>query len=310
MNSIDNIIEELKISNCYFVPSIINEINTFVIHKLSDINNIYKNDFDKYYLLGNLVNLGWKLENIISSNNTILLLQLNFFSGLFKPIINRIKDVCIEINLELVNEYKEQIYNLIMSNLNKYAVHKKNIKFIQINCFCKNINHSINKEISFDDFGIGIKITNLHFKDIFKDLIVETNLPIQNNDPKDKKSDLFWKAIEYKNYSDIYCEIHKQNISSTIFNKHLDCILNDNNVLDDDIESFKIIQKNPNPESFQLTHTLNNNVFNQNISMIKPIEKQLPKIISNSIIIEDDLFTIPIDCVNNSIVMTNHNNEV
>ena len=175
MNSIDNLIGELKIPNSYFVPNIIKEINMFVMYKLEKINRTYSNDFDKYKLLSNLVCFGLELENIVSNtNNNIISIQLNFLTGLFKPIIDKIKNICLEINFELVNMYKNQIYNLIETNSNKYKTHIKNIKFLQINCFCKNTNYSVSKEVMFEDFGITIKITNCHYKNIFNDLIKET----------------------------------------------------------------------------------------------------------------------------------------
>jgi hypothetical protein len=320
MNLINNIIDELKISNCHFVPSVIEEINKFVIHKLLTVNEIYKNDFNKYHLLGNLVNLGYMLENILTPNNDILSLQLNFLSGLFKPIINKIRNVCLEINLELVNEYKNQISDLIMSDLNKYNVQKKNIKFIQVNCLCKNLNYYINKEIMFEDFGISIKITNQHFKDIFKNLIEETNLPIQNlpnNNSRDKKSDWNWRAIEYKNYCGINLNIDEQDFLDTNFieqNNNYISVSNSDN-LNDNVESFKIIQKIPESIQSSLTSNIsnisnssnssNNTTFNQNINMLKSNEKQMSFLISNSIVIEDDSFSIPIDLDDNLTTLTN-----
>lgn len=315
MNLIDSIIEELKTSECYFVPSLIEEINIFVIHKLSNINEIYKNNLNKYYLLGNLVNLGHELENIsTNTNNNILFQQLNFISGLFKPIINKIRDACLKINLELVNDYKNQIGNLIMSDLNKYLIHKNNIKFIQVNCLCKNINYSINKEVMFEDFGISIKITNHHFKEIFKNLIEETNLPIQNYNLKDKKSDWYWKAIDYKNYTNDF-DMKKQIIvdsNNNVINgtNNLNDLtdlndlndLNDvNNLNDDSIQSFKIVQKIPESiQSLQLQSSNISNIsndfnFNQNINIIKTNDKYTSSFVNNSIIIDDDSFSIPID---------------
>lgn len=308
MNLINNIIDELKISNNYFVPTVIEEINTFVIHKLTNIIEIYKIDLNKYYLLGNLVNLGYELENnILVKNNNILSLQLNFLNGLFEPIINKIREVCLEINIELVNEIKNQIGNLIMSDLNKYDLQKKNIKFVQVNCFCKNQNYSVNKEVLFDDFGISIKITNYHFKDIFKELIEETDLPIKNNNLKDKKSDWSWKAFEFKNYNNFFNNIKDQNIFDTNYvNQNNNMYDNLNNIIDD-VESFKIVQKNPESiQSLQKTNILIDSTFNNNINIIKPSEKQISKIISNSIIIEDDSFSIPID-FNDNLTLTNFN---
>ena len=101
MNLIDNLIDELKIQRKTFIPSMINEINLFVLNKLLSINQIYKNNFNKYNLLSNLVNLGSELENIINRDNSILSIQLNFFAGLFNPIINKIKNICLELKLEL-----------------------------------------------------------------------------------------------------------------------------------------------------------------------------------------------------------------
>lgn len=310
MNFINDLIDELKTSNCYFLPSVIEEFNTFVIHKLLTINEIYKNDFDKYYLLGNLVNLGYELDNISTTNNLTLSSQLNFFSGLFKPIVNKIRDVCLKLNLELVNEYKNQIGNLIMSDLNKYNIQKKNIKFIQVNCLCKNLNYSINKEIMFEEFGISIKITNPHFRDIFKNLLEETNLPNYNllnynslNYSKDKKTDLYWKAIEYKNYRNVCDGINKQNILDTNSIEPT----NSNN-LDNSNESFKIIQKNPESIQSSLTSYISNeSTLGKNINIIKPTDKQMSSIIANSIVIEDDSFSIPIDLDDNLTTVTNTN---
>jgi len=310
MNFINDLIDELNTSNYHFLPSVIEEFNTFVIHKLLAINEIYKNDFDKYYLLGNLVNLGHELENISTAACPTLSSQLNFFSGLFKPVVNKIREICLKLNLELVNEYKNQIGNLIMSNIEKYNVQKKNIKFIQVNCFCKNT-FAINKEIMFGEFGISIKITNLHFKDIFKNLLEETNLPNCNlqNYLRDKKTDWYWKAIEYTNYSNISDELNKQNKFDTDF---IEPTYPNN--LDNSNESFKIIQKNPELIQSSLSSNVSNfsNVSNeytliQNINIIKQTDKKISSIIANSIVIDDDSFSIPIDLDDNLTTMTNAN---
>ena len=303
MNFIDNLIDELKTSNCYFIPSVIEEFNTFVIRKLLTIDEIYKNDLNKYYLLGNLVNLGYELDNILRTDNLTLSSQLNFFSGIIKPVVNKIRDVCLKINLELVDEYKNQISNLIMSDLDKYDIQKKNIKFIQINCLCKNSNYSINKEIMFEEFGIFIKITNLHFKDIFKNLIQETNLPIDNlsndKDKKDKKYDWYWKAIEYKNYSNICNGMNKQNILDSNFGEPINS--NDTNI--NIIENFKIIQNIPN-----IPNIPNESIPNlNNINIFKPTDTEMSSLITNSIVIEDDSFSIPIDLDDNLTTTINTN---
>ena len=300
MDLINDLIDELKISNFYFIPSVIKEFNTYVSNKLLIINQIYKNDYNKYYLLGNLVNLGYELDNISTIDNLILSSQLNFFSELFKPVVKKIRNVCLKINLELVNEYKNQIENLIKSDLDKYSVEKKNIKFIQVNCLCKNLNYSINKQIMFEEFGISIKITNPHFKDIYKNLLTEINLPNFSSD--DKKYDWYWKAIEYKNYSNICDEINKQNIFDTNFIES-----SSSNNLDSSNENFKIIQKNPESiQSLLALNILNESTHNKNINIIKPTDKQMSSLIANSVIIEDDSFSIPIDLDDNLTTLTKY----
>lgn len=288
-NLINNLINELKTSNKIFIPSIVKEINLFVLNKLLNFYQIYKNNSCKYELLSNLANFGLELENVNNiSNNDILSIQMNFLVELFSPIINRIRKICYEINLELIIEYKNFLFNLIESKPIKYQEQKKNIKFIQINIFCRNSNYILAKDILFEDFGITIKITNYHFKDIFNDLIVSTNFFIQNNNNKDKRFDWFWKAINHKNNlcinnSDLSCD--NENIKSNdIYNENYET--NNNEI----IESFKIIQQIPdlNKIKFQSIHP-------QNLNTKSIKSNEMLKNISNSIIIEDESFSIPIE---------------
>ena len=307
MNLIDDLINQLNMSENIFIPSIVNEINMFVLDKLLNISLIFKNNFNKYHLLSNLVKLGLELENIIDCNRgDILSLQLNFISaGLFNPIINNIRNICLELNMELVEEYKNQINNLIDSNSEKYKEHKKNIKSIQINCFCRNINYTIHKEIIFEDFGITIKITNFHYKDIFRDLIMESNLFVSNNNYKDKRFDWFWKANDYNPLTNInnYQEQtfnNNNNIQQNTINdeNNMNNMNNEennmNNENNEENESFKIIQKKP--EIIGQKRIIKSQLdLNSNLNIIKPSEEQMSKIVSNSIIIEDDSFSILID---------------
>jgi hypothetical protein len=306
MISIDNLINELKISKKIFIPSIISEINIFVSNKILGIYTIYKSDLNKYILLGNLANLGLELENIINlGDDTILSIQLNFFNKLLNPIINRIRNICLEINLELIDEYKNLLNNLIELEPIKYKEQKKNIKFLQINCFCRNINYIVGKETLFGDFGITIKITNYHFKDIFKNLITSSNLFVQNNNNKDKRFDWFWKAIEHRNNPNFLITEQNQFFNYENINNNLNEINkinetnetndnNDTNEINEFIESYKIIQKIPDmTKSNQIS-----NIF-QELNIIKPTHKEMSKIISNSIIIEDESFSIPIDNIDN-----------
>jgi hypothetical protein len=290
MNSIENLIIELGITKKMFIPSMIREINCFVSNKLSNINEIYKNNNNKYYLLTNLVNFGLELENIIKLNdNNILSIQLNFLTWLINPIITKIRNICLELNLELVDEYKNNIYDLIETDLIKYKEHKKNIKFLQVNCFCRNTNYTVGKEILFEDFGITIKITNYHFKDIFREFI--TDIFIQNNNSKDKRFDWFWKAVNYENNYEYSNEQYYNENSYEINNYEQSYDINNSEINNKEItKSFKIIQKKPDmTKQFKIKNE------NQMLNIIKPTEKEMTKIISNSIIVEDESFSIPID---------------
>jgi len=236
----------------------------------------------------------------------------------------------------LIEDYKNQITNLIDSNPDKYKEHKKNIKYIQINCFCRNINYSICKEIMFEDFGITIKITNLHFRDIFKDLIMESKIFISNSNHKDRRFDWFWKATDYKsiinmninnyqeqifnntNYqnSDNFDNSNNSNNSNNFDNSNNSDNFDNSNNYDNydnsdnyqnrnDNESFKIIQKIPEliGQNKIITKCLDLDLDSKsNLNIIKPSEEQMSKIISNSIIIEDDSFSIIID---NTTIMSN-----
>ncbi len=301
MNSLCNLIDELKLSKKIFVPSIISEINFFVLNKLLSINEIFKNNSNKYILLSQLANLGLELENITSlKDNNILSIQLNFLDKLFDPIINKIRNICLELNLELVEEYKNIIINLFESEPIKYKEQKKNIKFVQINCFCKNINYNVSKGISFEDFGISIKITNYHFKDTYKDLFICSNLFVHNNNSKDKRFDWFWKAIDYENNLDnINIDLNKnqfsdnENISSKTMYQNEESY--DTNEI---VESFKIIQKIPGINIGNASNQTTN--VSQDFNTIKPSDKEMSKIISNSIIIDDESFTIPINSIDNN----------
>jgi hypothetical protein len=290
MNSIENLIIELGITKKMFIPSMIREINCFVSNKLSNINEIYKNNNNKYYLLTNLVNFGLELENIIKLNdNNILSIQLNFLTWLINPIITKLRNICLELNLELVDEYKNKIYDLIETDLIKYKEHKKNIKFLQVNCFCRNTNYTVGKEILFEDFGITIKITNYHFKDIFREFI--TDIFIQNNNSKDKRFDWFWKAVNYENNYEYSNEQYYNENSYEINNYEQSYDINNSEINNKEItKSFKIIQKKPDiTKQFKIKNE------NQMLNIIKPTEKEMTKIISNSIIVEDESFSIPID---------------
>jgi len=302
--SIYDLINELQTPENIFVPKIIEEINTFVSHKLFNINVKFVNNSNKFFLLANLANLGLELENNFNRrDNTILSTQLGFIDKLINPIINKIRNICLDLNMELVEEYKNLIYRQIELEPIKYAEQKKNIKYLQINCFCRNTNYVVGKEILFEDFGITIKITNCHFKDIFKNLFTNTNIFIQNNNTKDKRFDWYWKAIEYNNnLDDKYTHTLGDENLLIIKNIETNEPTDENNLDNETIESFKIIQKNQD----LIKPTQSTNMVSE-INILKPSDKEMSKIISNSIIIEDESFTIPIDNINDNLSTITNN---
>jgi len=317
MDLIQKFINELQTTGCSFVPSSIKEVNGLVLNKLYQIVNLFKLGNNKYQILSAMVKIGLELENtfqINKINNDIISQQLSFYTNLAKPIINKIRDICLELNLELVADLKNTIYNLINDNQDKYSLSDKYIKFMQINSFCRNINYVIKKEVMFEDFGITIRISNPHHKYIFKDLINEIKLLSPNNN-KDKRFDWYWKASDSNIDIDInilstYIEKQENNINNiNIYMNTNNNFCDENNFNDNDDKennNFKIIQTQPENISQIYNMELNNQY-----DITKPSIEQISKIISNSIIIEDDSFTIPIDNIDNtdntdnSTIMTN-----
>lgn len=297
MELIIDFIEELEpkeISNKYYLPSIIDEINIKICKKLYQIKNKYENllesETNKYNLLIMMIELGVELEKTFNNkNNDILSSQICFLYGLIVPIIKKIKKICFEINLELIKYIKNDIINLLDSNeintnlnQNPFSNYElKTLKFINVNGLNKNIQYN---EMSFEDFGISIKILNYHCKDIFLNIIDQLKIFKPNNNLKEKKFDWYWKPIENINYNDM-----KETIINTNIKQNIELIDNYNQTNNIDhiehelIENFKIIQKN---QDFTIE--------NKN-KIIKQSNKQIEKNILNSVIIEDESFTIPID---------------
>jgi hypothetical protein len=276
MDLINNFINELSKNQYPLKLSIINEINLYVLKKINIILKFYNiNNNNKFYLLGDFVNLGIELENMISDkNNDILSIQIKIFSELFNPIINRIKDICVEINMQLIIEFKNLIENIIDSNIEIYKEEKKNLKYFQINSFSKSINYMKGKDMVFEDFGINIKITNYYCKNIFLNLIESIKIFTQNDNLQNKKYDWGWKAFEYKtNINDIDTNLYIENNDINDIN---DEVINNNK---EKIENFKIIQTNINISD-------NTDLSSNN---------------SNLIIIEDESFSIPINNLQDNI---------
>jgi len=300
MDTIQKLINELETidtMNYSFIPSLIKEFNTFVLNKLLKVLNMCKTDYNKYHILSMMVKIGLELENtfqVNKINNDIISQQMIFYTSLANPIISKIREICLELNFELVYDLKNTINNLINDGQDKYNELNKYIKFMQINSFCRNINYVVGKAVMFEDFGVTIKISNPHYKNIFKDLINEIELLSSNDNNKDKRFDWYWKACESNFNNDIntnkvlMTNINNQenNFIDTVNNENIISI--ENNINTENVQNFKIIQM----------QQVNNNT-SEKYNIINQTKEQMTKNISNSIIIEDDSFTIPIDNIYN-----------
>lgn len=311
MDTIQKLINELETidtMNYSFIPSLIKEFNIFVFNKLLKVLNMCKTDYNKYHILSMMVKIGLELENtfqVNKINNDIISQQMSFYSSLANPIISKIREICLELNFELVYDLKNTINNLINDEQDKYNELNKYIKFMQINSFCRNINYVIGKEVMFEDFGITIKISNPHYRNIFKDLIDEIELLSPNDNNKDKRFDWYWKACEsnFNTNTNINTDINTNNVLMTNINNQennfIDTVNNENiisienNMGTENVLNFKIIQMQP-----EIIQQVNNNP-SENYNIINQTKEQITKNISNSIIIEDDSFTIPIDNIYN-----------
>lgn len=303
MEKFKKLLKELSIKNNFLNITILDEINDCISNKLIFLLNYYYKTQDKYLFFAKLVSFGDKLHKLIIKKNDVLSSQLYSLSGLIIPIIDKIIEICIDFNFELVKDLNKKIFDIIELEPSKYIDVKKNIKFLNIIVFCKNINYMSGKNVRFDDFGLMIKISNYHYKNIFLELIDEIGL-FNSNDNKDKKYDWYWKAIEH-NIDDVI--IDELNIyNNTVYindNKNVenfkdlenieivpDIIIENNDVK---LEEFKIIQKSPE-NIIGIIENITNNTY----SIIDQSKEQTSRILSNSIIIEDESFSIPIDNFN------------
>lgn len=293
MDIFRDLLKEISTKHYFLNITLIDEINSNIYSKLLNLMEQYNETNNKYLFMSGLVRLGYELEKSININsNDILSLQLNNISGLIYPIINKIKKICYELNLELAEELKKYIFDLINEEQILYLNIKKNIKFLNIICFCRNVNFVVNKELLFDDFGIVIKISNPHYKNIFTDLITKIGI-FTLNDNKDKRFDWYWKPLYNYDLNELlnYKLKEENNLNSLTADENNSNINNTNS--DEKIEQFKIVQKIP-----ENNIGLYENRPIEKFTTISELKEQSLKILSNSIIIEDDSFSIPIDNTN------------
>lgn len=283
IDMINELIQEITSKHSFLNLSLIEQINNVVSNKLITIMDEFNLGGNKYVLLSNLVKFGYELEKSINKNNNhIISLQIASLSGLLEPIIIRIKNICLELNLELVDELKKLVLNLVNEKNLLNPIIKEHIKLFNIKHFCKSVNYQIERELVFEEFGITIKISNPFYKNIFSQLVEKFDIFISNN-ARDQRFDWYWKALDNeKQNSNIVMSEEKQ-----IFNTE-----NANNNEFDDLlpdikmEEFKIVQKQPPSVIFET-----NNKFEFN----KQLKEPESRITINSLIVEDESFLIPID---------------
>ena len=224
--------QELKKPNILNI-SVINELNLYVCDKFEKLFQLYAITKNKFFILQELVKFGILLENTLTNKIDFVSMQLSTLSNLIIPIILRIKEVCFELNNQIIDDFKSY-YNLIIDNEPKYQEKLKIFKSIQIFSYIKIYYNSKPTEIPFDDFGISIKIPNPNDKYLFKDIIEFNQIFLVSDKILAKKIDWIWKA----NNSDINNKsnymIYETDMSTEIIiNKSLKKI--DENLLENNV---------------------------------------------------------------------------
>lgn len=304
MDTFAVLLKEITTKQNFLTISLIEQINSSISHKLISLFDELQNTNNKYFFVSGLVKLGYELEKSINTNSLdILSLQMYSISGLIKPIVSRIKKICYELNLELVEDLKKYVQNYIENETSTNLDIKKHIKFMNINCFCRNVNYVISKELMFEDFGIVVKISNPHYKNIFAELVESIGIFTQNN-IKDKRFDWCWKALcdydlQHQYFSiSIETSIETNELNKTNINKYKNIIQenklfndlnleNENNTI---LEEFKIVQKIPE----NIIGSTEKKPDNK-LKIMNQTNEKTSKILSNSIIIEDESFSIQIN---------------
>ena len=117
---------ELKKINILNI-SVIKDFNNSVSERFEKLFRVYNFTSNKFYILQELVNFGLLLENLSINKDDFVSEQLSTFSNLFNPIIFKIKEVCWELNNQIVNDLKLSYDNL--SELE--SSYKDNIKIFK-----------------------------------------------------------------------------------------------------------------------------------------------------------------------------------
>lgn len=306
---INNLIDELdpnKITKNSAIYNFIKNINKPIHDEIVRIKYDYQLNKNNYKLLTSFTKIGTEFENLYGINNcdenNIVSIQISFLSKLIVPIYKKIIKICLEINNELVKDTKKNILYLMETKYNSgYNSGKNNLKLFNINSLYKSIIGIENKILSFDDFGIGIKILNPHYKEYFSKIIGELQIFSDDKNIKEKKFDWYWKPSTDAKLCVAVC-VEPNIIGNTNTNTNSDVdfdnFTNGNDEFDnltngdvEPIEDFKIIQKSPidmgsiNP-SFDIK-----NYFSQYKNNLKKLNHS-NKNISNLIVVEDESFSL------------------
>ena len=257
MDLLEKLCLQLKMPN-YFNIHFITELNIFICKKLelilSEHNFPILIPMDKYYLLQQLIKIGIEIEmeigmEIENKKEDVVSLQLNSFSHIVIPIINKLKEICAMLNYELVEDIKFQIENKLKDNTNINL-----IKYLQINSLVKSFFNQKQYQIPFEEFGISIKVLNVNYKNIFKELIEQFGIFTIPDKTMYKKFDWVWVVSDFNIDPNNYrnndmsivdkTDINHNNILTDIYPEINSETTNDINLNNDNVESFKIVQSN------------------------------------------------------------------
>lgn len=192
MEQLKNFLTELE-EPVFFEINIIVELN-WKVH--SRIQKILSQSQNKMQILVELTKFGMEIELGLKNNSTSLVqTQVSMYSGLFTPIYLRLKDICFGINNEIVQDIKSTM---------------KNITGINISTTIKNYYLTRYRDIPFEDFGIGIKVSPNQTKEYLENQLEVSGLIGLFAKPTDKimlkKYDRIWNALYSQNVSDVLNE--------------------------------------------------------------------------------------------------------
>lgn len=223
---------ELKKINLLNI-SVIKDFNNSVSDRFEKLFRVYNLTSNKFYMLQELVNFGIILENISGGKDDFVSEQLSTFSNLFNPIVLKIKEVCFELNNQIVNDLKLSYDNMVELE----PSYKDNIKIYKSIQIISNVKYYYSpkpREIPFDEFGISIKVPNPNDKPILKNIIDSFNIFSLPTLVLSKKMDWMWKALNSSiNEKSSYLKwVYDVNVKKLeiIVEKNIDTINKQNNI--------------------------------------------------------------------------------